>query len=205
MARIFLSPLIVDIRNKQKDTVFSKWKGINYIRSRVIPSNPQTGPQTAVRDSLSQLVVCWQEAYNTVKLNQDEHASGRNYSGFNKFIGDNVIKNRDGDLITLTQEVGYTQLLTFAVGTGPLSGECQMVWTPTPIPALTTLTIHIRLAGQAGWAHKVQYIAQETSPQTVSGLTPDTEYEAYAYLELTAAPTGKDVGKDWSDVGDTGA
>lgn len=205
MARIYLSPLIVDIRNKQKDTVFSKWKGINYIRSRVVPSNPKTDPQIAVREALAQLVVCWQDAYVTLHANQDEHAGGRNYSGFNKFIGDNVIKNRDGELLDICQEVGFTQLLTFAVGGGPQQGECQMVWTPTPVPALTSLVIHIRLAGEAGWSHKVKYAPATASPQTIAGLTPDTEYEAYGYFELETDPTGEDVGDDMSNTGTTGA
>lgn len=205
MARIYLSPLIVDIRNKQSDTVFSKWKGINYIRSRVVPHNPKSAAQMAVRNALKELVVCWQEAAAGVKLNWDEYSSGRDYSGFNKFIGKNVLKERDDELIDLTQEVGFTKLPVFSAATGGVGGKITVTFTPTPVPANTSLELHFREVSEAGWTLKITRVAATTSPYEAEGLTVDTLYEVYGFLVNDTDPEGDEVGKDMSDTATSSA
>lgn len=205
MARIYLSPLIVDIRNKQSDTVFSKWKGINYIRSRVVPHNPKSAAQVAIRDALAELVALWQDCYASVKLNWDEWASGRDYSGFNKFIGKNVLKERDDLLLEITQEVGFTKLTAFDVTEGTGDGELDISFAPTPVPANTDLEVHIRIVSQAGWTKKVTFAAAITSPQTVTGLDTAVNYECYGHLVKDTAPKGEEVGASWADIALSGS
>lgn len=203
MARIFLSPLIVDIRNKQSDTVFSKWKGINYIRSRVVPHNPKSVAQIAIRDALAQLVALWQNCYPSVKLNWDKWASGRDYSGFNKFIGKNVVTQRSSGLIDLTQEVGFTKLTVFTIAGGAGGGDLEVTFVPTPVPANTDLEIHIKLPGGGVWLNKTTYPTTTASPQTVSGLPVATVVAAYGYFVKDTAPVGDEVGNDLSESGAT--
>lgn len=60
------SPIFSDIRNKLADNVvFSMWKGRVYFRSYVIPANPKSKAQTAVREVFSLLVKRWQEVVGT--------------------------------------------------------------------------------------------------------------------------------------------
>jgi len=68
---------------------YSKWKGIPYVRSRVIPQNPQTASQVSTRNTLTAGV----SAYRTTasvpaasKLSWDFYASGSGMSGFNRYI-----------------------------------------------------------------------------------------------------------------------
>lgn len=42
-----------------KAIVYSKWKGRNYVRERVIPSNPKSGPQTGRRAMFKWLTQHW--------------------------------------------------------------------------------------------------------------------------------------------------
>ena len=56
------SPLFSDIRNKLGDTVvFSNWKGRPYMRSFVVPANPQTAAQTAERAHMAAIVDQYQQ------------------------------------------------------------------------------------------------------------------------------------------------
>ncbi len=200
MARIFLSPLIVDIRNKQSDTVFSKWKGINYIRSRVVPHNPKSAAQVAIREALAGLVAMWQDAYPSVKLNWDEWASGRDYSGFNKFIGKNVIDYRDDNLLDLTQEVGFTKLTSWVATTGADTGKISVAFAPSPVPANTDIEIYVRAAGAGVWTQKTILSAAETTPKVLADLPASTLLEVYGYLVKDTDPTGEEVGDDLSDT-----
>ena len=200
MSRIYLSPLIVDIRGKQSDTVFSKWKGINYIRSRVVPANPKTAAQTAIRNALARLVSLWQDAYPSMAINWDDWASGRDYSGFNKFIGKNVIDERDGNLLDIMQEVGFTKLLTMAATTGTLTKEIDIAWTPTPVPANTDLEMYFKEVGSSTWDKKATSPATTASPVTATMPKAATLYEVYCCFVKDTAPGVGDTGDDLSDT-----
>lgn len=204
MARIYLSPLIVDIRNKQSDTVFSKWKGINYIRSRVIPANPKTAAQVAIREALAQLVSLWQDMEAEVKPNWDSYVSGRDYSGFNHFIGKNAVSERDDVLLNITQEVGFTVLSVWTPSTGGDPGEIDVAFAPDPVPADTTLQICQRIAGEPIWNTKDDFPATTASPVTITVTGDPTVRQVYGYLHKTTTPTGEDVGKDESGTATPG-
>lgn len=80
---------------------FSRWKGINYVRQRVIPTYSNTAEQLAVRDIVSDASIAWKEL-DTVgaveidaayKLAYDVAASGTAMSGFNLFIKECMLEN----------------------------------------------------------------------------------------------------------------
>jgi hypothetical protein len=93
MARIDLSPLVSDVRGKVGDTVFSKWKGTNYIRTRVTPANPNTTAQQNVRDAMARLVSIWQELDADLKAAWDVWGATLQISGFNGFVKKNMTNN----------------------------------------------------------------------------------------------------------------
>ena len=68
---------------------YSRWKGLSYVRTRVIPANPKTASQTSVRDTMTAGVSAWRETASvtaTSKLSWDYYASGTGMSGFNRYI-----------------------------------------------------------------------------------------------------------------------
>lgn len=83
------SPLLSDIRNQvAKSSVFSRWKGRNYFRSYVVPANPRTSDQKAVRANFGELVDLYQTIMATPlwKTAWNKRALEYLLSGFNTFI-----------------------------------------------------------------------------------------------------------------------
>jgi len=77
-----------------KAITFSYWKGVNYVRARVIPNNPNTTAQQAVRGIITDASVAWKNGATVgaiaidaaYKLAYETAAAGTGMSGFNLFI-----------------------------------------------------------------------------------------------------------------------
>lgn len=59
MAKILMTAIVADIRNKLNGTVFSKNRYGAYIRTKVTPVNPQTSSQQNARNRLSTMSQMW--------------------------------------------------------------------------------------------------------------------------------------------------
>lgn len=75
-----------------KAYVFFIWKGINAIRTYVIPNNPNTGAQQTERVDFKSLVTAWHDGlFNVNDIAAWERAAGtvkyKPQSGFNRFVG----------------------------------------------------------------------------------------------------------------------
>jgi len=68
---------------------FSKWKGRPYVRERVIPSNPQSGPQVGMRAMLKYLAQQWAGLSAANKATWDTRAAQTAISAFNAFCAYN--------------------------------------------------------------------------------------------------------------------
>ena len=79
----------------------SKWKGINYIRQRVIPTSRNTTLQAAIRSLITDSSQAWKlgstvgsvHLDTTYKTAYNTAASGQAMSGFDLYIKDCVGKN----------------------------------------------------------------------------------------------------------------
>ena len=84
-----------------KAITFAYWKGVNYVRSRVVPNNPNTDAQQAIRALITDATVAWKngatvgttQINSAYKLAYDEASAGQRYSGFNLFIKQTVALN----------------------------------------------------------------------------------------------------------------
>jgi hypothetical protein len=80
---------------------YSFWRGINYVRSRVIPANPRSTDQVAIRDLITDASVAWKLGSTVGATTIDANyktayqaaAAGQQYSGFNLYIKDCVALN----------------------------------------------------------------------------------------------------------------
>jgi hypothetical protein len=76
---------------------YSYWRGVNYVRSRVIPANPNSSLQQAIRSLITDATQAWKNEDSPIdsayKSAYDTAAEGQKYSGFNLFIKDAVGKN----------------------------------------------------------------------------------------------------------------
>ena len=80
--------------------VFSKWKGRNYIRSLVKPSNPKSGGQVGVRAMFKFLSQIWAGLSDANKATWEARAEDLVASPFNAFMSLNQKRWRDFDTPT---------------------------------------------------------------------------------------------------------
>lgn len=86
-----------------KTLTASKWKGIAYMRNRVIPKNPNSFKQLAIRALIADATIAWKSGatVGTVVINAtykaafDTAAQGMALSGFNLFVKNCVSINYD--------------------------------------------------------------------------------------------------------------
>ena len=73
-----------------KTVTFSKWKGRNYTRQRVIPSNPRSAAQTGPRSMFKYLTQIWASIGVVAQATWDTLAESNQISPFNAFVGSNL-------------------------------------------------------------------------------------------------------------------
>lgn len=96
MAKIKLSMVVSDMRGKLNGSVFARNRGGLYVRTKVTPSNPQTGAQQLARNILGSLSQQWKTLTDSQRLSwnnavgnfqtTDVFGDIRNPSGLNLFV-----------------------------------------------------------------------------------------------------------------------
>jgi len=77
-----------------KTAVYSKWRGVPYVRRHVIPSNPNTTSQQSTRTVFRTTTEMWKVAGSLSVAPWNAFATGRPFLGRNAFIGQNVAQLR---------------------------------------------------------------------------------------------------------------
>jgi hypothetical protein len=128
-----------------KTQVYSRWRGIPYVRRYVIPSNPRTTAQSERRQVFALLQASWKFMAAGARAPWDASAQGRPFLGVNKYTGDNM------RLLAPAQPAPVPADMEDFVGSpGALGGPAPSTVTPTP--AATTLTFAMAApALPAGW------------------------------------------------------
>lgn len=70
--------------------VYSKWKGINYVRRHAVPANPKSALQVGTRAMLRWLSQLWDGMSAADQATYDDAAESLGISPFNRFIGVNM-------------------------------------------------------------------------------------------------------------------
>ncbi|MBA7531320.1 hypothetical protein ES705_23532 [subsurface metagenome] len=150
MAVIQFSPLIVGMSGKVADAVFSRWKGIPYIRARVIPSNPRTADQTEQREALAHCLKIWQSIKSWAKTPWDLAASGYAMSGYNKFMDLGIPATRDDESYGISPANPKYIPITFTQWEETIPGTVVATWTDDDASADDKCFIAYRLLTE--WA-----------------------------------------------------
>jgi hypothetical protein len=134
-----------------KTYVFFLWKGINCVRTWLIPNNPNSAAQQTQRGNFNDLVDFW---HNASMIADDktawERAAGavkyKPQSGFNRYIG--VLRSIFAELGANEQVYGYANASTGHLifqfdhtGAAPAGGDvytCVYGTSPTSMPYSTT-------------------------------------------------------------------
>ena len=194
MARLTMSPIVSGISGKAADGVYASWKGRQYVRKMVVPHNPQSDAQTAVREAMARMGPLWRSLPAVLQDRCNQYAAGIQMSGWNWF----VMHNRK---LELTNEAGNVcppdsaclPLATLSLATGAAAG--QIAATFTCFSDETSLKVQglVRQLGATPAAAAAQYSTAfvwdsktvADSPITISGLTNSKVYLVTLFTSTT--------------------
>lgn len=97
---------------------FSKWKGRNYVRQLVTPSNPRSASQTGMRAMFKFLAQEWSGIAAGDQADWEDAAETGNYSPFNAYVKENQANWRDflypSEVFPITRAGTYAPITNFA-------------------------------------------------------------------------------------------
>ncbi|MBA7643143.1 hypothetical protein ES703_50857 [subsurface metagenome] len=132
--KITFSPLLAGASGRAADAVAASWKGIAYIRKFVVPANPKTAAQTAVRDAFAACVTLWRSLSTTVKTFLDTYGTGYAMSGYNVFISKNrAAQQAETALRPVPDNPLISAVPDFAFDSEPDPGVSLLTWTDPEI------------------------------------------------------------------------
>lgn len=103
MVRVYAPALSLDASGTIGNAmVFSKWKGRNYVRERVVPANPKSGPQVGVRAMFKFLAQIWDGLTTVNKATWEDRGDQLVASPFNGFVSYN--QKRWRNFLGITKE-----------------------------------------------------------------------------------------------------
>jgi hypothetical protein len=105
---------------------FSKWKGRNYARQRVIPSNPNSVSQVSVRAMMKFLSQSWAALTAGNKATWQVRADQTNISTFNAFVAYNLARWRSFKLPAKTDPADETGVAPAAPTTTVVAGVREL-------------------------------------------------------------------------------
>lgn len=183
MATIKLNPIITDIRNRMGSNVFSKWKGINYVRGYVPPTNRNTKEQAAVRSTFSRLVEAWKSLGTAIQQSWNALATGTNMSGYNAFISENFESMKADLALILSKSPDEEPAGAFTAAPGAAAGEISCAY-PSPAAGREITLFTQKKSGDGnGPALLTRHdTGGAASPFTVGGLEPGSGYHVYAVI-----------------------
>ena len=169
---------------------FSKWKGRNYIRQRVIPANPQSTEQTKTRNAFTWASDLWKNLPSLGIAPWDRFAAGQVLSGRNAFMGRQTELLRNVNIID-----------TWAGSPGAKGGLAPESLLVTPAALQLTYDVTVP-AAPTGWTLQaaVGALLEQQDPQSpvvlpIQVLEDVSSPYSLVFTGLTAATTY--VGSVW--------
>jgi len=140
-----------------KTLVFSSWKGTNYARQHVVPSNPQTNEQNLTRNAFQWLQSVYKVAPSAFTEAWEAYVKGIPMTARNAFTKFNLPNLRD-----------QTDVALFDFSPGALGGLPLETFTVTPGNDQLTLAGTVPSVLPTGWTvHGVIFACiQEQNPQS---------------------------------------
>lgn len=91
---------------------YSHWRGIQYVRTRVIPANPQSVAQVAIRNMFRNMSELWKRMDSHAKEPWQAAVRGQPLTDRNRHVGENLAAMAgDGDMNNLVMSVGSGQAI----------------------------------------------------------------------------------------------
>jgi len=174
MAKVQYGPTLSSVSGSIGGTVFSKWKGRAYVRTRVTPSNPKTVLQKAQRLAMAQCTYTWHLLNAPLQGAWKAAAAAASISTFNAFSKANASRFRALTFPFLTPSTSLRVGMGTPTITSPSSGE--VVVTFVAGSAVTSDMVRVAYY-QPGAKDATVYAVDDgvlvsTGSVTLTGLTP---------------------------------
>lgn len=195
--KITYSPLVAGASGKTADAVAAHWKGRNYIRKRVIPHNPKSSAQTAVRESLARCVTLWRSLSSTVKDYLDTYAVDYRMAGFNAFISKNRAHEQVPEALEVVPANPHVSAVADFEGDVAVADKITVTWTDPALDGYTKLALIAR--NQALEVFELEILTVDAADETYDfdPLETDDVYDVYGWLYN---PTTGDMGTVAADT-----
>lgn len=186
--KVWFTPIISGARNKVGDAVFSIWKGIPYVRTRVIPHNPQSDDQMVVRNSLARCVPLWRSLEEQLKDVLDTYANDYQMSGFNWFISKNRVLEETYNAGYITPPNRVIDAVTSLNAATGSSGQINLTWADGSVGADYKVYVLYRKKAEALSDSAFTLFEKETTlvsenALTVTGLSSGAIYAVVVIAE----------------------
>lgn len=178
------SPLISQASGAAGPIVASRWRGIDYVRERIIPANPKSDDQKAIRGELTRCIAWWHDLEEQVQDNLDLLCLGLAYSGVNAFTKRNL-DDLHSWLVTIKQPVPpevpprimplnaiTNPISTLVAAAGAATKEIDLTWSQAEAaPADTLYILAGEVAGDEEFPANLFLQEKEASAASLEALT----------------------------------
>ncbi|MBN2403110.1 MAG: hypothetical protein JXN64_12010 [Spirochaetes bacterium] len=185
MAKVRLSTLVADVRNRLGNVVFSKWKDTNYVREYTNYSRGNSERQVEIRNAFALLVSIWKNMANAMHASWNSYAKDMNMTGFNAFIKANSARVLDGEALELFKKSGVDELLTVSVEGNASAGEIVCSLSLPENSGARYIVFFVQRILDENVTDDIRTYKADLNPAsqfTITGLEPGAEYFVYAIL-----------------------
>lgn len=195
--KVIPSALVAELRGSTAELTCASWKGINYVRRKVVPANPNSAAQQAVRNSLTACVTLWRSLSATVKSWLDTYGTDYAQSGFNVFTSKNrALEQADSNLKPVPDNPNVPAPTDFAEDTSGAT-ELTVTWTDEALAGYTKMFLILRNTDDDAFESEDLTIDASAETKTWTGLTTDDDYQVYGALYN---PTTGEIGTIAADT-----
>lgn len=177
-----------------KSQVYARWRGVQYARQRVIPSNPNSSEQQLTRNAFKWLQAVWKFAVAELSAPWTAAASGRPLTNRNLWTKQNLALIRDaGDITAIVMSPGANGGLIAAAatatgGSGTITGSMTAPVLPSGFTVSEAIMVAIAQQDAETGTKYSSYVATDaTSPYApaISALAAGV-YAVGMYFKYTA-------------------
>lgn len=188
------SPLVASFTGSAGEATAALWHGTNYLRKKVVPRNPQTAAQTAVRLALKRTVELWQSLKD--HTNYVPYRAALTYAAltydlpaYNLFTKLNRALEQAASELILLPDIKWApayggpvgKVTSFAAAAGA-SGEIDLTWTKLHAAGYVIRFFARKAATNLLVSTNPGQVAESAEAASITGLTPGTSYQVYACL-----------------------
>ncbi|MFH0976970.1 MAG: hypothetical protein V1874_14400 [Spirochaetota bacterium] len=185
MAKVRLSTLVADVRNRLGNVVFSKWKDTNYVWEYTSYSRGNSEKQAEVRNCFALLVSVWKSMGQVMHSSWNEYSKNMNMTGFNAFIKTNSALVLECEAMELFKSYGENEIVSIIAEGNASAGEiiCSFSVPQSSTGRYVVFFVQKIMEGKVTDEIRTHEAGiNPVSPFTISGLEPGGEYFVYAVI-----------------------